>query len=225
MKGLCPELSGHEPKTNIAMGTVKLGISGLSDTALVIRGRTCFDMCTGNENFNLPDGFLDSLKEASDKLAELEDQVVFFGGRILHQQKRVAATTLRALIKELGGFVQAQSKGEIGIILSGGFQVRKGSTPVEQLGNVQNLRPLLTNFEGNVDLRWNAVPYATNYQVFANSTDPQDPKGWELVAYTSKGRYTVEALESGRFYWFRVQALGRKGLMSPMSQSVRALAA
>lgn len=207
------------------MSTVKLGISGLSDTALVIRGRTCFDMCSGNEAFNLPDGFLDSLKTASDKLAELEDQVVFFGGRILHQQKRVAATTLRALIKELGGYVQAQSKGATGIILSGGFQVRKGGSPVEQLGNVQNLRPLLTNFEDNVDLRWNTVTYATNYQVFANSTDPQDPKGWELVAYTSKSRYTVEALESGRFYWFRVQALGRKGLMSPMSQTIRALAA
>jgi hypothetical protein len=207
------------------MGTVKLGISGLSDTALVIKGRTCYDMCKGNEAFNLPDGFLDSLKEASDKLAQLEDQATFFGGRILHQQKRVAATTLRALIKELGGFVQAQSKGDPGIILSGGFQVRKGGSPVEQLGNVQNFRPLLSNFEGDVLLRWNTVPYATNYQVFANSSDPLDPNGWELVAFTSQSRYTVEALESGKFYWFRVQALGRKGMKSPMSQTVRALAA
>jgi hypothetical protein len=93
------------------------------------------------------------------------------------------------------------------------------------LGLVQNLRPLLTNFLGEVILRWNLVAYATNYQVFANSTDPNDPSAWELVAYTSKTRFTVEALESGKFYWFRVQAIGRKGLMSPMSQPVRALAA
>jgi hypothetical protein len=182
-------------------------------------------MCKGNEAFNLPDGFLDSLKEASDKLATLEDQVVFFGGRILHQQKRVAATTLRALIKVLGGFVQAQSMGDTGIILSGGFQVRSAGSPVDQLGNVQNLRVVLTNFLGEALLRWNTVAYATNYQVYATTGDPNDPNGWEMVAFTSQTRYTVEALESGRFYWFRVKAIGRKGLMSPMSQPVRALAA
>jgi hypothetical protein len=207
------------------MSTVKLGTSGLSDSALVVKGRTCHDMCTGNENFLLPDGFLDSLKEACDKLAQLEDQVFFYGGRIAHQQKRVAATTLRALIKELAGYVQAQSKGDVGKILSGGFEVRRRGTPVEQLGPVQNLRPLLTNFAGEVVLRWNLVANAINYQVFANSTNPSDPAAWELVAFTSKSRYTVEALESGRFYWFRVQAMGRKGLMSPMSQYVRGLAA
>lgn len=207
------------------MSTVKLGTTGLSDPALVVKGRTCFDMCSGNPNFMLPDGFLDSLKDACDTLAQLEDQVMFFGGRIPHQQKRVAATTLRALIKELAGFVQAQSKGDVGKIMSAGFEVRRKGTPVEALGPVQNLRPLLTNFAGEVVLRWNVVPNATNYQVFANASNPNDPGAWELVAFTSKSRYTVEALESGKFYWFRVQAMGRKGLMSPMSQYVRGLAA
>ncbi len=45
------------------------------------------------------------------------------------------------------------------------------------------------------------------------------------MAYTSSSRCTVEALESGKFYWFRVQALGRKGLLSPQSQGGKALAA
>ncbi len=38
-------------------------------------------------------------------------------------------------------------------------------------------------------------------------------------------RCTAEALESSKSYWFRVQALGRKGLLSPESQVVKALAA
>ena len=71
-------------------------------------------------------------------------------------------------------------------------------------------------------IRWQRVPHATNYQVFTNATDPTDPAAWQLVAYTSSSRYTVEALESGKFYWLRVQALGRKGLLSPTSQVVRA---
>ncbi len=205
--------------------TVKLGTAKLSDNALVLKAHTCVDMCTGNVNFMLPEGFLDAVKAAADALAALETQVLFFGGRVPYQEKRTAAITLRSLIKELAGFVQAQSKGDEGKILSAGFQVRKRGTPVVQLDEVQNLRPVLTNFEGNVDLRWNRVPNATNYQVFANGTDPSDPKAWELVAYTSRSAYTVEALESGKFYWFRVQAMGRKGLMSPMSQIVRGLAA
>ena len=45
------------------------------------------------------------------------------------------------------------------------------------------------------------------------------------MAYTSSSRCNVEALESGKFYWIRVQAMGRKGLLSPQSQVVKALAA
>jgi len=37
-------------------------------------------------------------------------------------------------------------------------------------------------------IRWQRVPHATNYQVFANSTDPNDPAAWQLVAYTSSSR-------------------------------------
>lgn len=207
------------------MSTLKLGIAGLSDSALVIKGRTCYDMCKTNGAFNLPDGFLESLKDASEALASLEDQALFYGGRITHQQKREAARVLRGLIRELAGYITAQSKGEEGKILSAGFAVRRKSSPVELLRQVQNLRPVLTSFSGEVDLRWDSVPYATNYQVFANSTDPSDPNAWELVAFTSRSRYTVEALDSGRFYWFRVQAIGRKGMLSPNSQPVRALAA
>ena len=102
--------------------------------------------------------------------------------------------------------------------------VQRGK-PVEKLGQVQNLRHVLTNFEGDVDLRWNLTPDATNYQVFANKTGADAADQWELVAFTSKTRYTVVALESGKFCWFRVQALGRKGLASPMSQVLKARAA
>ncbi len=74
-------------------------------------------------------------------------------------------------------------------------------------------------------IRWQRVPQATNYQVLANAADPNDPTAWHPVAYTSSSRCNVEALESGKFYWIRVQAMGRKGLLSPQSQVVKALAA
>lgn len=205
--------------------TVKLGLTGLTTKALVEKGRNCVDMLTGNPAFTLPANTLTDLTAACNKLEQANEEVLFYGGIVNHQVKRAATTVLADLLRELGGFVQAQSNGDEAKILSAGFEVRRKGSPVDKLGTPQNLRPMLTNFQRQVDLRWNRVENAVNYQVFANSVDPAQEEKWELVAFTSRTAYTVEALESAKFYWFRVQALGRKGLMSPMSQTVKALAA
>ena len=204
---------------------IKLGLTGLTSKALVEKGRNCVDMLTGNASFTLPAGFLASITTACNVLEEADQEVLFNGGKINYQAKRAAEKVLKDLIRELAGYVQAQSSGDEAKILSAGFDVRRQGKPVEELGEVQNLRPVLTSFQGTAKLRWDVVEDATNYQVFSNTTGPDAMDRWELVAFTSKARYTVEALESGKFYWFRVQALGRKSLKSPMSQVIKALAA
>jgi hypothetical protein len=204
---------------------VKLGLTNLTAKALVEKGRNCVDMLTGNASFTLPAGFLASITTACATLEQANEEVLFFGGKVNHQAKRAAEQALRSLVRELAGYVQAQSNGEEAKILSAGFDVLRKGQPVDKLGTPENLRPLLTTFEGMVPLRWNVVDYATNYQVFANAVDPSKEDQWELVAFTSRTAYTVEALKSAQFYWFRVQAIGRKGLKSPMSQVVKALAA
>ena len=78
------------------MGKLKLGIAGLSDVALEGKARTCHDMCTGNVSFNFPDGLLDRLKTACDQVAQMNDQVRFYGGLIPFQEKRQAVADLRA---------------------------------------------------------------------------------------------------------------------------------
>ena len=218
-----PGTLNHNPMALFAI--VLLGLIGLTSKALVEKGRNCVDMLTGNASFTLPTGFLDSITEACRVLEQANEEVLFFGGKVNFEAKRTAEKVLTDLLRELAGYVQAQSAGDASKILSAGFDVRRRGTPVENLGMPQNLRSVLTSFSGTALLRWNVVDDATNYQVFANSVDPMQEDKWELVAFTSKARYTVEALESARFYWFRVQAIGRKGLMSPLSQVVRVLAA
>ena len=204
---------------------VLLGLIGLTSKALVEKGRNCVDMLTGNASFTLPAGFLASISAACDVLEQANEEVLFFGGKVNYQAKRVAERALADLLRELAGYVQAQSGGDASKILSAGFDVRKRGEPVEKLSTPENLRGQLTSFAGNAVLRWNTVANATNNQVFINSTDPEQEDKWELVAYTSKSRYTVTDLESGKNYWFRVQAMGRKGLLSPMSQVVKVRAA
>lgn len=204
--------------------TVKLGLTDLSASALLERGRNHVEMLTGNASFPTPTPALATITTACNDLETSITAVLFHGGRVAHEQKRTRERALYGLLKELAGYVQANCDNDRDKVLSAGFEFRADSRPVEKLEMPQALRAQLTDFSGQVPLRWKKVPNAVNYQVFS-STDPNEPKSWELVAFTSRTSYTVEALQSATFYWFRVQALGRKGLQSPVSDPVRALAA
>lgn len=204
---------------------VKLGLTGLTSKALVEKGRNCVDMLTGNTAYTLPAGFLASITTACDTLEQANEEVLFFGGKVNHQAKRAAEAAVRDIIRELAGLVQQQSGGDEAKILGAGFDVRRRGKPVDKLGTPENLRPLITGNLGEVSLAWNGMPDVTNFQVFSCSTDPGREDAWQLVAFTSKTKYTVTGLESARYHWFRIRAIGRKGLVSQMSQVVKALAA
>jgi len=202
-----------------------LGLNAITSKALVEKGRTSVDMLTNNASYTLPVGFLASITTACDTLEQTNEEVLFFGGKVNHQAKRIAQVVLKDLIRELGGYIQAQSGGNEAKILSAGFNVRSKGQPVDKLGPIGNLRPRLTDYSGDVPLCWNKLEHATNYQIFMNPVGPEEENSWELVAFTSKITHTVKGLTSGKFCWFRVQAIGRKGLLSPMSQAIKALAA
>lgn len=205
--------------------TVILGLTNLSDSRLLERARNHITMLTGNDAYKDPVPKLGDLELACNDLDKSIQEVILGGGRQAYQLKRTRRTTLHAMVKQLAGYVQATSGGDKDLILSAGFTFRQDAQPVEKLEMPQNLRALLTDFAGQVPLRWDKVKDAQNYLLEACKGDPTDEKNWELVAYTSRTGYTVEALQSVTFYYFRVQALGRKGLVSPRSVFVRALAA
>lgn len=62
------------------------------------------------------------------------------------------------------------------------------------------------------------------YEVQYTAGDPKDPAGWQLLAQTSKNRYTATGLNSDQAYYFRVQAIGTAGV-GEMSDSATAKAA
>jgi len=204
--------------------TVKLGTSGLTSKALVEKGRNNEKMCTGNAAITLPLGFLAALGAACDALEKADLEVVFNGGRIAYQKKFACERTLRDLIKELGGYAQGASQGDEAKILSFGFEVRKPGHPVVKVGQAANLRYVPTIVSGEVPLRWDHAANAISYEVSANTVDPNDESKWEQLIITSKLRFNVEGLKSGSPTWFRVQAVGRKGLTGAMSIVLKAFA-
>lgn len=203
----------------------KLGLTGLTSEALVEKGDNHVTMCTGLAWLTLPAGFLTGLSGNCAQLKRLDQEVLFNGGRVTFQAKHSMERKVRGNIRDLCGYVQAQSGGDLERILATGFEVRRKGAPVERIAMVQDLRNELTNVSGTVELRWPTVEHGINYKVFGNAGDPLKEEDWKLLGYTSKGRFTATDLESGKFYSFRVQAQGRKGLEAQVSQAVRVLAA
>ena len=206
------------------MATLKLGLKGLTSEALVEKSFNNVDMCALAPWLALPTGFLAAMKTAIEEFQQLSEEVLFNGGRVKFQAKRAKELEVIDFVRKLGAYVQAQSSGDEAKILACGFAVRSKGKPVDGLGQVQNLRPGYTLHTGEVLLLWDPVDHAVNFEV-SMTTEPADAKSWSVVTVTSRGRATISGLEPATVYYFRVQAIGRKGLRSPQSQVTKALSA
>lgn len=83
---------------------------------------------------------------------------------------------------------------------------------------------MVSSYQGSVDMRWERVHGARMYQVYMAAGDPSSGTGWELVGVSSRTKHTVSELDPGKFYDFRVTALGRVG-EGPASENVGSRAA
>ena len=204
--------------------TPKAGLSGLTETAMVEKGRNLVIRCTGNANVNLPAGFLAKISSACDELETANIQVMENGGRrdvIVRNERRAALATL---IRELAGYVQAQCENDPVKIGSTGFEVRRSATPPEKLSAVTNVRAKALAWAGSIAVRWNGAPKRVMYRLYATSGDPNDEGSWTLLASTTKNYFNAFDLKSDTMYYFRVVAVGILG-DSPVSEVTNAKAA
>lgn len=188
---------------------VKLGLTNLTSTALVEKGRNHVTMLTGNPSYPTLAAQLPGITDACDELDEANQQVLFNGGKIAYENKHEKETALRTLISNLGEQVQVISGGDKAKILSAGFEVRKTPEPINFLEQPQDLRARLTGFTGKVGLDWEMVAGAKYYQVWMCEGDPNTAK-WEMAGVSTKSRHTVDNLTPGTFYSFRVNAVGAR---------------
>lgn len=204
--------------------TVKLGFTKMTSAALVGKARTNVIMLTGNPAYTTPIPALAAITLAADKLEKASDAYDFSRSRLDKEDRDLAYAELKGLLKELGGYVQAISAGEIDLITSAGFETEKVASPIGPLAAPKNVRALVTLYPGVLDVRWGGVRGRTNYQLWMTDGDPKIEAGWKLQAITSKNRATVENLTSNTVYTFRVIAQGAAGA-SPASDIAAAKAA
>lgn len=211
------ESEGNQKTTN-AMNLVRGKLHRLTPPALAAKAEYVEGKMSGNVNFPAPVPSIASITAArtalviATKNAESKapaDIVV----------RRTAYFQLRDLLSALVRYVNSASAGDADKAVSSGFELSKKPEPVEKLNAPTHLSAEYGSYLGGVELRWEPVRHARMYQVYMTAGDPSLSTGWILLGVTGKARYSAAGLESGKFYNFRVTALGGVG-EGPASENI-----
>ncbi len=205
------------------MSTIIKGTSKLNATQLVAKSLFIESQMTGNPDVPQPEPKLADVIAAREAL-EASITLATDGGRSAHAQKRRDQVVLRGMLDRLAGYVTSVAGGDELVMRRAGWSVKRRGAPVGPLTPPTDVLARISSFTGRVLLRWQAVPNAYTYQVYINETDPADANGWELMGVSSRAKHQVDGLTPGRFYWFRVNAVGSAGA-GPLSDVARCMAA
>jgi hypothetical protein len=203
---------------------IKMGLEGLTPTALVEKGRNLVNACTGNPNVTPPANFLVDMAKACDKLEEANLRVLDNGGRQDHLTRNQRKRDVEDFVRKLAGYVDAQCLDDVEKIASCGFQTRKRPSPVGLVGAPKNLRATRGKLPGSAELRWDRVKGRLMYNLYICEGDPMVDANWKLLLQTSKNYHIATDLTPDAVYYFRAQAIGTSGA-GPVSEEVNAKAA
>ena len=203
---------------------VYLGLDRITPSALLVKARNMVAKMTGNPAFATPVPALATVAAASDALEAAINAHDLNPGPGELTDRNIAFQEVKALVTDLGAYVQAASNGDLEAIKSAGCGVRKSASPVGELPAPKRMAAQTTAYPGRIDVSWAGVKGRSMYELEICSGDPKVEANWTLLLLTSKNRYSATDLDSNVVYFFRVKALGTAGA-SPVSDVATAKAA
>ena len=203
---------------------IKQGNGRMTFVALVEKSRTNVTKMTGNPLFPSPIPPLADITNSADKLDEAIQAYNFSRSRLDKEVRDLTFEELKALRKDLAGYVQSVSNGDLATITSAGFETEKQHEPAGVPHAPQDVLAEVTPYPGVINLRYAGVRHRGFYEVSICSGDPKDEANWNYYASTTKNRLRIEGLVSNQIYYFRVVAVGAAGA-SPASDQATAKAA
>jgi len=192
------------------MKLIKAGTSGLNAQGLIAKSQFVEGQMTGNASYPTPNPTIVSLTAARTALVAAVAQAESRAIADIAVRNQLTQE-LRTLLVNLARYVNNVAAGDVDKAVSSGFELAKKPEPSTHLDPPVKLEARVSDFEGCVDLKWKRVEDARMYQVYVNATDPSDATKWEMVAVSSRTQTRVTDLIAGKFYSFRVAALGRIG--------------
>jgi hypothetical protein len=206
------------------MARLKENLSGLTPSALISKCTGIETKMSGNPLFPSPDPSIADLTTERKKLESLTTSANG-GDREAIAKRNEQQKVVVSMLKRLGAYVSMMADESETAILSSGFEVRKKRTIIESLPQPKKLRATRASRQGVVQLRWKKVYHSHANIVEMTEDNPKEgSQVWVQVGVTTKCSYTIDTLEPGKYYWFRVQAFGT-GRPSPHSMAIMIMAA
>lgn len=187
--------------------TIRLGISGKTIDEFLVYVQNIIDKMTGNASYPTPDPTLADLQNELDLLNTLQKKAL--KGSVedtLKRDKQYAK--VKKMVTKLGAYVEWKSDGDPVIIASSGFENKKVRTPGGALAAPAALSAKST-VSTKADLKFNKVVGRRIYVIQMSTNIASN--AWTEAGKTTKTKFTVPNLVSGRQYWFRVCASGLGG--------------
>ncbi len=203
------------------MAKLKKNLSRLSSAQLVERARQHEQRMDGNAAFPTPTPTQAQIAAAREALEEAMTEAME-GGRTAMAKKRLRHADLKDLLSRLGDHVSSVADGNELAILSMGFGVRRLPQPATEPKAPVGLLAEMNAHPGEALLRWSPERYALTYQVQVNRVSPDEANAWENLGVVTGARFRARGLASAKVHWFRVAAIGTKG-MGPWSDVAHTL--
>ena len=209
------------PNPKKKMAKPKLELKKKTDAELGPYGESIVTAMTGNANFTTPTPALGAVtaKLASFNAAVADSVAKINAARLATVVRETERSALETLLTQLAGYVEAATAGDEAKILSAGMQVRSALAPVGPLPAPLNLNATAGDNEGHIDLTWQPVAGSSSYEVDCKLHT--DAAAWERVKSVTASKLTVEGLNPGALYTFRVRAIGSAGAGPWSDEAVR----
>lgn len=187
---------------------VSLAFAEQTAARLLLFGRNVVTMMTGNPAFTTPFPTLASLTAALDTL-ETAAQAAMARSRQAIANRNAATVAGLSLLRQLAGYVQSHSVGDVAVLLSSGFQPTKGSTPVGPLPTPSTATLRQGPTSGSILARTPKIKgaYSYNWRLALAST----PTTYLEEAQTTATRYIFTGMTPGQTYNVQVSAVGAAG--------------
>ena len=197
------------------MARIKLNLRSLSVPEKTARAQQIVRALTGNPGFTSPHPPLAQVSAAIEELEAASNaaQAARQEAKARTAAQHVKEEALDQLLTQLVAHVESVAGNDDELIMSAGLDVRAPSGPGRSTASQPisiSLTATAGDHDGEIDLSWDTVRGARSY-VVQRSPDPPSESTWTHSGISTRSRTSVEGLNSGTRYWFRVAAITASG--------------
>lgn len=192
---------------------VKLNLRNLSIAAKVNKAKQMVAAISNNPNFPNPSPspavVTAVITKTETKLAEQDSAQQL--AKLKTMEVNECEDELDGVMNQLAAHVDSVAGGDEAKILSAGLDTRAAATSTtEPPPPPRALDATVGDREGELDASWDTVAGSKSY-IIETSEDPPTPTSWKHAGVSTKSRFTIAGLPSGKRYWIRVAAINTAG--------------